>query len=266
MGKEVNKSGLQKKFEEKKAESGDAKKSDKEVLEAVITEISAAEKTMVLANVKRDWKPSHKPWFDDVCAESFSKLTEAASTQDLDLHTKAGDFKKFRVKNKELCKAHFTLMDDKRKSFNAKQEAKEERKKDALKQKKDKDDAAAIPEGFVKGANKKKTFEYDDSEVAQNDEDIETTIKMVDNKLKNQEKKAKKKAAKEAAVKKEKELDPKKLKKIQKEKERRKRKAAAEAAAGPKPAKVEESVVEFTEEADKESETPKKKIKKSKKH
>ena len=45
--KKVNKSGLQKKFEEKKAESGDAKKSDKEVLEAVITEISAAEKTMV---------------------------------------------------------------------------------------------------------------------------------------------------------------------------------------------------------------------------
>ena len=241
----------------------------------------------MLANVKRDWKPSHKPWFDDVCAvsshqfiliitiminliiliqESFSKLTEAASTQDLDLHTKAGDFKKFRVKNKELCKAHFTLMDDKRKSFNAKQEAKEERKKDALKQKKDKDDAAAIPEGFVKGANKKKTFEDDDSEVAQNDEDIETTIKMVDNKLKNQEKKAKKKAAKEAAVKKEKELDPKKLKKIQKEKERRKRKAAAEAAAGPKPAKVEESVVEFNEEAEEESETPKKKIKKSKKH
>ena len=44
--KPKNKSGLQKKFEEKKAE-GEARKSDKEVLEAVITEISAAEKAKV---------------------------------------------------------------------------------------------------------------------------------------------------------------------------------------------------------------------------
>ena len=45
--KPKNKSGLQKKFEEKKAAEGEARKSDKEVLEAVITEISASEKAKV---------------------------------------------------------------------------------------------------------------------------------------------------------------------------------------------------------------------------
>ena len=45
--KPKNKSELQKKFEEKKAAEGEARKSDKEVLEAVITEISAAEKAKV---------------------------------------------------------------------------------------------------------------------------------------------------------------------------------------------------------------------------
>merc|ERR1712226_102666 len=193
----------------------------------VITEISEAEKKKVLINVRREWKPAHKPWFDDCCRESFSKLTDLASSQHFDLNSKAGDFKKFKLKNKDVCKEHFVLMEEKRKGFNLKQAAKLERKKDAIKQKKVKDDAAAITDGFVKGQNTKKKFSEDADEILK-EEDIDTTIKTVDKNLKKiekKERKEKKKAAievKMAEVKKE--LDPKKLKKIQKEKERRKRK------------------------------------------
>merc|ERR1712088_147705 len=153
----------------------------------------------------------------------------------------ASDFKKFKAKNKESCKAHFQLMDETRKVFNEKQDAKEARKAEALKVKKEKDDAAAIPDGFVKGVNKKKTFDMDDGDEVKVEGDIDQTIKKVDNKLKSLEKK-KKKAEKEK-----KELDPKKLKKIQKEKERRKRKREAEERAEEE-VKPEKSVVDFTED------------------
>merc|ERR1712210_217517 len=135
-----------------------------------------------------------------------------------------------------------------RRLFNEKQDAKEARKAEAVKVKKEKDDAAAIPDGFVKGVNKKKTFDTDAGDDDQVDvkveSDIDQTIKKVDNKLKTLEKK-KKKAEKEKKEKKE--LDPKKLKKIQKEKERRKRKREAEEKAEEE-VKPEKSVVDFMED------------------
>ena len=192
------------------------------------------------------------------------------------MDTRQGDFKKFKVKNKEACKAHFALMDVKRKAFNDKQVAKEGRKKEAELKKKEKDDAAAIPDGFAKGQNKKLKF-GDYVEEVQGDGDIDKTIKKVDNKLKSIEKKEKKekqklKAEKRKSEEKKKEMDPKKLKKIEKEKARRKRKKEAEAGGvTTEGAKVEKAVVDFTEEADddegNEAPPPSKKSKgKAKKH
>merc|ERR550517_1336216 len=150
-----------------------------------------------------------------------------------------------------------------RKVFNEKQDAKEARKAEALKVKKEKDDAAAIPDGFVKGVNKKKTFDMDDGDEVKIEGDIDQTIKKVDNKLKSLEKKKKKAEKKEKAEKEKKELDPKKLKKIQKEKERRKRKREAEEKT--EEVKPEKSVVDFTEEDEDEKTVPKPKKNKKKK-
>merc|ERR1711962_1665595 len=148
------------------------------------------------AQIRRDWKPSHKPWFNDKCAESFSNILESASSQGFDLNSKAQDFKKFKLKNKAVCKAHFQLMDETRTRFNEKQEAKAVRKTEAEKAKKEKYHAAAIPDGFAKGVNKKKTFDTDaadeDHVDIKNEGDINDTIKKVDNKLKSLEKKKKK--------------------------------------------------------------------------
>ena len=193
-------------------------------------------------------------------------MVETASSQGFDLDSKASDFKKFKAKNKESCKAHFQLMDETRKVFNEKQDAKEARKAEALKVKKEKDDAAAIPDGFVKGVNKKKTFDMDDGDEVKIEGDIDQTIKKVDNKLKSLEKKKKKAEKKEKAEKEKKEkkeLDPKKLKKIQKEKERRKRKREAEEKA--EEVKPEKSVVDFTEEDEEEKTVPQPKKSKKKK-
>merc|ERR1712037_497610 len=182
-------------------------------------------------------------------------MGESATSLGLDLGSKAPDFKRFKGKNKEACKAHFQLMDETRRLFNEKQDAKEARKAEAVKVKKEKDDAAAIPDGFVKGVNKKKTFDTDAGDDYQVDvkveSDIDQTIKKVDNKLKTLEKKKKK------------ELDPKKLKKIQKEKERRKRKREAEEKA--EEVKPEKSVVDFTGEDEEEQTAPKPKKNKKKK-
>ena len=98
---------------------------------------------------------------------------ESATSLGLDLGSKAPDFKKFKGKNKEVCKAHFQLMDETRRLFNEKQDAKEARKAEAVKVKKEKDDAAAIPDGFVKGVNKKKTFDTDAGDDDQVDVNVE---------------------------------------------------------------------------------------------
>lgn len=266
-GKKINKSSLQRKFEDKKAEIGEQKTSDNKVLEVVINEISEAEKEKALINVRRQWKPAYKPWFDETCRESFSKLTDLALSQNFDLDSRAGDFKKFKLKNKDVCKVHFALMEEKRKAFNLKQNVKEERKKDLLKQKKEKEAEAAIPDGFAKGQNKKINFE-DDADDALKEEDIDATIKTVDKnlkKMKKKEMKEKKKASIEAKnTDSSKELDPKKLKKIQKEKERRKRKKAAEAASTTN-GENDKSVVDFTEEGEKENQPSPPAKKKSKK-
>ena len=109
--------------------------------------------------MQRAWEPIHKPWFNNKCSESFSNLVESATSQGLDLVSKARDFKKFQVKNKDVCDAHFQLMNETRKLFNEKQDMKEARKMDAVKAKEEKVDAAAISDGFV--GVKKKTFDTD---------------------------------------------------------------------------------------------------------
>merc|ERR1712004_612097 len=97
-----------------------------------------------------------------------------------------------KLKNKAVCKAHGQLMDETRTRFNEKQEAKEVRKTEAEKAKKEKDHAAAIPDGFAKGVNKKKTFDTD----AADEDDIDNTIKKVDNKLKSLERRKRKRRRK----------------------------------------------------------------------
>jgi len=119
----AHKSSLDKELKERKIE-GEVGKTEKELLDTVVLKESEKKKAEALL---RGWNPSHKPWFNDRCAKSFSKLVEIAQSQGFDLKTKL-HFKKFKQKNKADYKAHFDLMDETKKRFNEKQEAEKARK------------------------------------------------------------------------------------------------------------------------------------------
>ena len=86
-------------------------------------------KNLKLKEIKKSWKPTHKPYFDKECSEQYEKLTELAAKQGLDLDANAGDFKKFRKRNKEACASYFKLLDDKRTGLDDKQKRKKERRR-----------------------------------------------------------------------------------------------------------------------------------------
>merc|ERR1719154_736756 len=167
--KAKSKTALERRFEERKA--GEVGKTEKQVLGEVIVEMAEKERIQAVTNVKREWKPSGKPWFNDECATSFSALASLASEQGCDLEARAADYKKFKLKNKEVCKTHFALLEETRKAFNLKKDEKEERKKVAEEKKKEKEaegtaGATESEEGKVK---EKGTVDFSEEDENMND-------------------------------------------------------------------------------------------------
>jgi len=182
-----NKSVLEKKYEEKKAkaENENNNKGDHLILKEVLDEMLEQNKALKFKEIKKSWKPTHKPYFDKECSEEYEKLTELAVKQGLDLESNAGDFKKFRKRNKASCISYFKLLDDKREGLDDKQKKKKEKKKKEASQKN------ASPTTISSTAvNKKITFDdeipNESKEEKENKQpfDVEKTIKKVDKKLK----------------------------------------------------------------------------------
>ena len=121
-----SKNALEKKFEERKADVKNNNKSDKELMEEVVTEMVQANKATQLKELKKTWRPSHKPFFDKECHEAFKTLSESATKQGFDLETTASDFRKFRRKNRKECVKYFKFLDSKREACDIKQKMKEE--------------------------------------------------------------------------------------------------------------------------------------------
>merc|ERR1719233_1068577 len=113
---------------EKKAQNTDPQKKDKDILKEVLDETNKKEKEANLKNLKQIWKPAQKPFFDKECGDAYEKLMEQAVQLGYDLDSKVGDFKKFKIKNKESCMKYFQLLDSKRTAFNTKQKSKQEAK------------------------------------------------------------------------------------------------------------------------------------------
>jgi len=97
-------------------------------MKEVMTEMMQANKTAVHKGILRDWKPSHKPFFDKECLEAWKNLNDLASKQGFDLDSNVGDFKKFKKKNKLDCSKYFKLLTSKREAYDVKKIIKEERK------------------------------------------------------------------------------------------------------------------------------------------
>ena len=147
-------------------------------------------KNLKLKEIKKSWKPSHKPYFDKECSEHYEKLTELAAKQGLDLEANVGDFKKFRKGNKSVCSSYFKLLEDKRTGLDDKQKRKKEKKKEAL---------AKSSSAATNGVNKKIKFEEDGETPVgvkgekENKEpfDVDKTINKIDKKLKKKNSKRK---------------------------------------------------------------------------
>merc|ERR1711971_1418744 len=99
-----------------------------ELMEEVVTEMVQANKATQLKELKKTWRPSHKPFFDKECHEAFKTLSESATKQGFDLENTATDFRKFRRKNRKECVKYFKFLDSKREACDIKQKMKEERK------------------------------------------------------------------------------------------------------------------------------------------
>ena len=164
------------------AEAENNNKSDEGIIKEVLDEMLEKNKNLKLKEIKKSWKPSHKPYFDKDCSEQYEKLTELAAKQGLDLEAKAGDFKKFRKGNKAECSSYFKLLDDKRTALEEKQKRKKEKKKEAAK----------TTSMATNGVNKKIKFDEDGEtaprvkEEKENKEpfDVDKTINKIDKKLK----------------------------------------------------------------------------------
>ena len=198
--KKGSKTKLEKAFEKKKAKSENSTKTDETLMKEVVADLAEGDRTSQLKNLKKVWKPTHKPFFDNECKEAFDKLTDTATKQSLDLDNNISDFKKFKRNNKKECERYFKLLNDKRDSYNQKQILKQERK-DAAKEKENK--APLTPDNTT--VNKKITFDEEGEAAAVAEKksskkkakkeklNIDETIKQVDEKLKNENKKKKKK-------------------------------------------------------------------------
>jgi len=195
-----SKSSLQKRFDEKKAQNTDPQKNDKDILKEVLDEMNKKEKEANLSNLKRIWKPAHKPFFDQECRDAFDKLTEQAVTLGCDLESKVGDYKKFKVKNKAEVSTYFQLLQSKRTAFNKKQKSKEEARS-AMKTKPSNvdDNANETSENQVE-----KVLENQKTNKVETEADVDETIDKVERELKKKRRKEAK-LAKKLKLKKEKE-------------------------------------------------------------
>ena len=192
-----SKTKLEKAFEKRKAKSENSAKTDETLMKEVVADLAEGDRTSQLKNLKKVWKPTHKPFFDNECKEAFDKLSETATKQSLDLDNNISDFKKFKRNNKKDCERYFKLLNDKRDAYNQKQILKQERK-EAVKEKENK--APSTP--VNSNVNKKITFDEEgEAEVTEKKSskkekkkkiDIDETIKQVDEKLKKESKKKKK--------------------------------------------------------------------------
>jgi len=172
-----SKSFLQKLYDEKKALCTDSKKSDDEILKEVVEELNKKEIEANLKSMKKNWKPHHKPYYDEECEEAFKKLIDQSIAMGFDLEGTISHYKKFKLKNKVECSNYFKLLDDKRTEYNLKQQKKEEEK------------------------SKKKGLESDNEnnkkDELETEEDVVKTIKLVEKVIVKEEKKEKKKKIKE---------------------------------------------------------------------
>ena len=216
------KNALEKKFEERKADVKNNNKSDKDLMEEVVTEMVEANKATQLKELKKTWRPSHKPFFDKECQEAFKNLSESATKQGFDLDNTASDFRKFRRKNRKECAKYFKFLDRKREACDIKQKMKEERKASEVKNVKKEEEFETSPpqnkkikfdEGEESGKvdverkplqsqentvekKKKKKKSKDLTEVTEGENvktevDIDNTIRKIDKKLKKAEEKTK---------------------------------------------------------------------------
>ena len=65
------KTSLEKKFEERKSDAKNSDRSDKELVKEVVEEMVEANKAAQLKELKKTWRPSHKPFFDKECQDAF---------------------------------------------------------------------------------------------------------------------------------------------------------------------------------------------------
>lgn len=229
------KNALEKKFEERKADVKNNNKSDKELMEEVVTEMVQANKATQLKELKKTWRPSHKPFFDKECHEAFKTLSESATKHGFDLENNATDFRKFKRKNRKECVKYLKFLDSKREACDIKQKMKEERKACEVKNVK-------REEGNEETQPQNKKIKFDEEEKGEQVEDRKplkskenTVDKKKKKKIKNLEendlpsgKKEKKKVSESENVKTEDEIDDtirkidKKLKKEEKSKKSKK--------------------------------------------
>ena len=218
------KNALEKKFEERKADVKNNNKSDKALVDEVVMEMVQANKATQLKELKKMWRPSHKPFFDKDCQEAFKALVDSATKQGFDLDNTAGDFRKFRRKNRKEVAKYFKFLDSKREACDINQKMKEERKANEVKNvkrerdqieppsqnKKIKFDAEEEMEERKPLKSKENTIEKrkrkKEKDLAENDEkkqvtegenvkteaDIDDTIRKIDKKLRRKEGKSKK--------------------------------------------------------------------------
>merc|ERR1719233_2640448 len=179
---------------EKKAQNTDPQKKDKDILKEVLDETNKKEKEANLKNLKQIWKPAQKPFFDKECGDAYEKLMEQAVQLGYDLDSKVGDFKKFKIKNKESCMKYFKLLDSKRTAFNTKQKSKQEAKSGVKPQ-------PAIVDSNANEASEKEEKVLEDSNKKANvkvetEADVDETISKVERELKKERRKQAKLAKK----------------------------------------------------------------------
>lgn len=117
------KSALNKKIQEILA-TNDGTKTEKEMLEKVISQVREKEKNKVLQNLRKKWRPTDKPWFDQECKAAYKAIVAKGSENKLSLGEVSGDYKKFKIKFKTESKTYFKLLADKKEVFDKKDKEK----------------------------------------------------------------------------------------------------------------------------------------------
>jgi len=110
------KSALNKKVQEILA-TNDGTKSDKEMLEKVISQVKEKEKNKVLQNLRKKWRPTDKLWFDQECKAAYKTIVAKGSENKLSLGEVSGDYKKFKIKFKTESKTYFKLLSAKKEAY-----------------------------------------------------------------------------------------------------------------------------------------------------